>query len=60
MARLEELTQELDMDSKSETENLDVKLEEKQNTRIKSKGNIRTAVKIVTFLYEAEREEHAV
>ena len=40
MARMEELTQELDMDSKSETENFDVKLEDTQNTRSKVKETL--------------------
>lgn len=49
MARLEELTQELDMDSKSETENLDVKLEEKQNTRSKVKETLERQSKLLRF-----------
>lgn len=49
MARLEELTQELDMDSKSETENLDVKLEEKQNTRSKVKETLEWQSKFLRF-----------
>ena len=49
MARLEELTQELDMDSKSETENLDVKLEEKQNTRSKVKETLERQSKFLRF-----------
>ena len=48
------------MDSKSETENLDVKLEEKQNTRSKVKETLERQSKLLRFLYEAEREEHAV
>ena len=49
VARLEELTQELDMDSKSETENLDVKLEEKQNTRSKVKETLERQSKFLRF-----------
>ena len=49
MARLEELAQELDMDSKSETENLDVKLEEKQNTRSKVKETLERQSKFLRF-----------
>ena len=46
---LKELTQELDMDSKSETENLDVKLEEKQNTRSKVKETLERQSKLLRF-----------
>ena len=49
MARLEELTQELDMDSKSETENIEVKLEEKQNTRTKVKESLEWQSKFLRF-----------
>ena len=60
MARLEELTQELDMDSKSETENLDVKLEEKQNTRSKVKETLERQSKFLRFCMKQKEKEHAV